>query len=143
MSNCVCDYLWSPSLESTVARFTKQNYHTASKKKNLPQTVEQIVSTIKTLRNIHCVVTYQRDGRPPIVNTLLESLNCYLIISASEKLEQATLIEYKKLHKSPEPELRSLGVELHYYPNIKRIFSTRGIKRRTIGERREAKKRHQ
>ena len=114
-SNWVYDYLSSPSFESCNIMLwhdlLKNTITTHPKMKNLLQTVEQLVSTIKTLRNIKCVVTCQRDGAPPIFNTLLECLNCYVIdvtmhiISASEKPDEATLTENKKLHQSPELEL--------------------------------------
>ena len=133
----------SKSSFCALARSTKQYYHIASVKKNLPKTVEELVFTIKTLRNKHCVVTYQRNGTALIFNILVDSLNCYVIISASQKLGEATLTEYKKLHQLLELEFRSFGVVLHYYPNIKRIFKARRIKRRTIGEIREAKRRRQ
>ena len=132
-SNWVYDYLSSPSLENrhiVLWHDLQNNTIRSHPKKNLPQIVEQLVSTIKTLQNIYCVVTCYKHGAPPMFNTLLESLNCYVIdvithiISASEKLDEPTLTEYKKLHQSPELELRSLGVVIHYYPNIKRIFKT-------------------
>ena len=123
-SNCAYDYLSSPSLESchiVLWHDLLNNTITSHPKKNLPQTVEQLVPTIKTLRNIDCVVTCQRDGAPTILNTHLESLNFYVvdvtthIISAFEKLEEATLSEYKKLHQSLDLELRLLGVVQRSY----------------------------
>ena len=65
------------------------------------------------------------------------------IISTSEKVDEATLTDNKKIHQLPELELRSLRVPLNYYPNIKRIFKTRGIERQKTGESGEAKRERQ
>ena len=154
-SNCVYDYLSSTSLESrhNVLLHDLLNYTITSlpKKKNLPQTVEQLVSTIKTLQNKHYVVTCRRDGTPPIFNTLLESLKRYVInvtthiISASEKLDEATLTEYKKLHQSPELELRSLGVAGLCYTtllpqHLANLLNKRNKKTNNSGKARSQKK---
>ena len=62
------------------------------------------------------------------------------VISASEQIDESVLAEYRRFHQHSDIELRTLATVLHYYPNIKRIFKTRGTKRRSAGERREAKR---
>ena len=130
--------LWHDLLNNTLTSH--------SKKKNIPQTVPQLIETLKSLQNLFCVVTCQRDGAPYIFEDLLKNLPCYVfdvtkhIISATEQLNNSIISQYKRLHQSADLELRSLSVILHYQTNIKRIFKTRGTKRRKASDRREAKK---
>ena len=81
-----------------------------------------------------------------IFDDLVKALDCYVIdvtkhvISASEQIDESVLAEYRRFHQHSDIELRTLATVLHYYPNIKRICKTRGNKRRSAGERREAKR---
>ena len=71
--NGIYDNLSTPSLESrhiVLWHDLLNNTITSHPRNNLPQTNEEHVSTIKTLQNNYCVVTCQRDGTPPVFNTL-------------------------------------------------------------------------
>ena len=37
---------------------------------------------------------------------------------------------YREIHQSPDLELRTFDVMLHDYPNLQKIYKTRGTKRR-------------
>ena len=121
--------LWHDLLNNTITSHPKNN--------NIPQTVDQLIATLKTIPNLFCVVTCQRVGAPYIFDDLVKALDCYVIdvtkhvIGASEQIDES-------VHS--DIELRTLVSVLHYYPNIKRIFNTRGTKRRSAGDRREAKR---
>ena len=104
-SNCVYDYLSSPSHEILQIvlwhDLLNNTMISHSRKKNVPQTVEQLASTIKILQNPYCVVTSQRERERSrlIFNTPLQSVNYYIIevtkhiISGSEQTDEATLTE--------------------------------------------------
>ena len=130
--------LWHDLLNNTITSHPKKN--------NIPQTVDQLIATLKTIPNLFCDVTCQRVGAPYIFDDLVKALDCYVIdvtkhvISASEQIDESVFAEYRRLHQHSDIELRTLATVLHYYPNIKRIFKTRGTKRRSAGERREAKR---
>ena len=117
------------------------------KKGNIPQKTEELIATLKTIPKLFCVVTCQRKGAPYIFDDLLNSLDCYVIdvtkhiISASEGIDESLIAEYRKLHQAADIESRTLATVLHYFPDFNRIFKTRGTKRRTAGEKREAKRR--
>ena len=131
--------LWHDLLNNTVTSHPK--------KKNKPQKVKELIETLRSIPNLFCVVTCQRESAPYLFDDLVRALSCYVIdvtqhvISASEQLDDSVIAGYRRLHQSPDLELRTLGVVLHYYPNINRIFKTRGTKLRTTKERREAKRR--
>lgn len=149
-SNCIYPYLTSSplsNLQLIIWHDLLNNTITSHPvKKNIPQTVPQLIDTLKSLPNLFCVITCQRDGAPHLFEDLFEALPCYVIdvtkhiISSSEQLDNSILSQYRLLHQSADLELRSLSVILHYQTNIKRIFKTRGRKRRNAGERREAKR---
>ena len=63
------------------------------------------------------------------------------IFSASERIDESLIAEYRKLQQAADIELRTLATVLHYFPDWNRIFKTRGTKSRTAGEKREAKRR--
>ena len=90
----------------------------------------------------------QRNCAPYIFDDLLNSLDCYVIdvtkhiISASERIDESLIAEYRKLHQAADIVSRTLATVLHYFTTSKRIFKTRGTKRRTAGEKREAKRRN-
>ena len=113
------------------------------KQNNVPLAIEELIATLQNLPNLFCVVTCQREGAPYIYDELVRTLDCFVIdlpkhiISASEQAEESVVAEYRKLHQSPDFELRTLGIILHYYPNINRIFKKRGTKRRSAKERRD------
>ena len=117
------------------------------KKKNTPQTVDELIETLKTIPNLFYVVTCQRKGAPYIFDKFVKAPKCYVIdvtkhiISASEETDELVLAEYREFHQYPDVELRRLASELHYNTDINRIFKTRGAKRQSAGERREAKRR--
>ena len=66
-------------------------------------------------------------------------MNCYVIdvtkhiIIAFERTDESVLAEYRKLHQHPGVDLRSLA-ELHYHPDIKRIFMARDAKLMSAGK---------
>ena len=99
--------LWHELLNNTLTSHPK--------KKNIPQTVPQLIETLKSLQNLFCVVTCQRDGDPYIFEDLLKALPCYVIdvtkhiISAIEQLNDTIISQYKRLHQSADLELRSLS----------------------------------
>ena len=64
------------------------------------------------------------------------------IISASERIDESLIAEYRKLHQAADIESKTLATVLHYFPDFDRIFKTRGTKRRTAGEKREARRRN-
>ena len=129
--------LWHDSLNNTITSHPKKG--------NIPQTIEELIATLKTIPNLICVVTCQRKGAPYIFYGLLSSLDCYVIdvtkhiISASERIDESLIAEYRKLHQAADIESRTLTTVLHFFPNFNRIFKTRGTKRRTAAEKREAK----
>ena len=102
---------------------------------------------MKTIPNLFCVVTCQREGAPYIFDKLVKALKSYVIdltkdiIRASEQTDELVLAEHRELYQYPDVELRSLASVLHYNTDIKRILKTRGTKRRSAGGRREAKRR--
>ena len=118
--------LWHDLLNNTITSHPKKN--------NIPQTVDQLIATLKTIPNLFCLGTCQRVGAPYIFDDLVKALDCYVIdvtkhvISASEQIDESVLAEYRRLHQHSDIELRTLATVLHYYPNIKRIFKTRGTK---------------
>ena len=130
--------LWHDLINNTITSH--------SKKENIPQTVPQLIESLKSLQNLFCVVTCQRDGAPYFFEDLLKALPCYVIdvtkhiISATEQLNDTIISQYERFYQSADLELRSLSVTLHYQTNIKRIFKTRGTKRRNTSDRRETKK---
>ena len=69
-------------------------------------------------------------------------IDCYTkhIFSASERIDESLIAEYRKLPQAADIELRTLATVLHYFPDFNRIFRTRGKKRRMAGEKREAKR---
>ena len=150
-SNYCLDYLTSTPLRNckVVLWHDLLNNTTTShpKKGNIPQTIEELIATLKTIPNLFCVVTCQRKGAPYIFDYLLNSLDCYVIdvtkhiISASERIDESLIAEYRKLHQAADIESRTLATVLHYFLDFNRIFKTRGTKRRTAAEKREAKRR--
>ena len=129
-----------------MARFIKQHNNIAPEKGNIPQIIEELTATLKTIPNLFCVVTCQRKGASYVFDNLLNSLDCYVIdvtkhiISASERIDESLIAEYQKLHQAADIESSTLATVLHYFPDFNRIFKTRGTKRRTAGEKREAKR---
>ena len=130
--------LWHDLLNNTIISHPKKG--------NIPQTIEELIATLKTILNLFCVVTCQLKGAPYIFDNLLNSLVCYVIdvtkhiISASERIDESLIAEYRKLHQAADIESRTLATVLHYFPDFNRIFKTRGTKRRTAAEKREAKR---
>ena len=131
--------LWHDLINNTITSHPKKG--------NIPQIIEELIATLKNIRNLFCVVTCQRIGAPYIFDDLLNSLDCYVIdvtkhiISASERIDESLIAEYRKLHQAADIESRTLATLLHYFPDFNRIFKTRGTKRRTAAEKREAKRR--
>ena len=131
--------LWHELLNNTITSHPK--------KSNIPQTIEELIATLKTFLDLFCVVTCQRKGAPYIFDDLLSSLDCYVIdmtkhiTSASERIDESLIAEYRKLHQAADIESKTLAIVLHYFPDFNRIFKTRGTKRRTAGQMREAKRR--
>ena len=124
-----------------------KNNNIAPEKRQHTQTVEELIATLKTIPNIFCVATCQRKGALYIFDDLLTLLDCYVIdvtkhiFSASERNDESLSAEYRKLPQAADIELRTLATVLQYFPDFNRIFRTRGTKRRTAGEKREAKRR--
>ena len=130
--------LWHDLLNNTITSHPKKG--------NIPQTIEELIATLKTIPNLFCVVTCQRKGAPYIFDNLLNSLVCYVIdvtkhiISASERIDESLIAKYRKLHQAADIESRTLATVLHYFPDFNRIFKTRGTKRQTAAEKRKAKR---
>ena len=85
--------LWHDLINNTIT--------SPPKKGNIPQTIEELIATLKTIPNLFCVVTCQRKGAPYIFDDLLNSLDCYVIdvtkhiISASERIDESLIAEYE------------------------------------------------
>ena len=79
--------LWHDVLNNTITSHPKKG--------NIPQTIEELIASLKTIPNFFCVVTCQRKGAPYIFDDLLNSLDCYVIdvtkhiISASERTDES------------------------------------------------------
>ena len=99
--------LWHDLLNKTLTSHPRN--------KNTPQTVDELIKTLKTIPNFFCVVTCQRQGAPYIFDKLVKALKCYVIdvtkhiICASEQTDELVLAEYRELHQHPDVELRSLA----------------------------------
>ena len=94
------------------------------------------------------IVFCQRTGSPNNFEDL-RTMDCPIIqvttdnLSKSEQRSEVLVEKYKALHQSSDFELRSLGVVLQYYPNLRKILKTGGTKRRTHEQRREAKRKRE
>ena len=92
------------------------------------------------------MVTCRRDGAPFIFQDSLNFPSCYKIdvtghiINSREQLDSDILLQQSQLPQSYDLEIRTLPVVPHYQKKIKRIFKTCERKRRTAGEKREAKR---
>ena len=132
--------LWHDLINNTITPHKSNNYQ--------PQSVNQLVASLKSLTNLFGIVYCQRTGSPNIFEDL-RTLDCPIIqvttdiLSKSEQRSEVLVEKYKALHQSSDLGLRSLGVVLHYYPNLRKILKTRGAKRRTHEQRREAKKKRE
>ena len=131
--------LWHDLLNNTITSHPKKG--------NIPQTIEELIATLKTITNLFCVVTCQRKGASYIFDNLLNSIDCYVIdvtkhiFSASERIDESFIAEYRKRHQAADTESKALATVLHYFPDFNRIFKKRGTKLRTAGEKREARRR--
>ena len=66
-SNYCLDYLTSTPLRNCKIVLWHDLINTITshpKKGNIPQTIEELIATLKTIRNLICVVTFQRIGAP-------------------------------------------------------------------------------
>ena len=130
--------LWHDLINKTITPLKSNNYQ--------PQSVNQLVASLRSLTNLCGIVYCQRTGSPNIFEDL-RTLDCPLIqvttdiLSKSEQRSEVLVEKYKALHQSSDLELRSLSVVSHYYPNLRKILKTRGTKRRT--QRREAKRKRE
>ena len=124
-------------MNNTIIPHNSNNYQ--------PQSVNQLVVSLRSLTKLCGIVYCQRTGSPNIYEDL-RTLDCSIIqvttdiLSKSEQRSEVLVEKYKALHQSSDLELRSLGVTLHYYPNLRKILKTRGPKRRTHEQRCEAKR---
>ena len=132
--------LWHDLINNTITHHKRNNYQ--------PQSVNQLVTSLKSLTNLCGIVCCQRTGSPIIFEDL-RILDCPIIqvttdiLSKSEQRSEVLVEKYKAIHQSSNLELRFLGVALHYYPNLRKILKTRGTKRRTHEQRREAKRKRE
>ena len=132
--------LWHYLINNTITPHKSNNYQ--------PQSVNQLVASLRSLTNLCGIVYCQRTGSPNIFEDL-RTLDCPIIqvttdiLSKSEQRSEVLVEKYKALHHSSDLELRSLGVVSHYYPNLRKILKTRGTKRRTNEQRREAKRKRE
>ena len=128
--------LWHDLVNNTITPHKSNNYQ--------PQSVNQLVASLRSLTNLCGMVYCQRIGSPNIFEDL-RTLDCPIIqvttdtLSKSEQRSEVLVEKYKALHQSSDLELRSLRVVQHYYPNLRNILKTRGTKRRTHEQRRQAK----
>ena len=131
--------LWHDLINNTITPHKSNNYQ--------PQSVNQLVASLRSLTNLD-IVYCQHTGSPNIFEDL-RTLDCPIIqvttdiLSKSEQRSEVLVEKYKAVHQSSDLELRSLGVVLHYYPNLRKILKTRGTKRRTHEQRREAKRKRE
>lgn len=113
--------------------------------KHRPLSVNELIRVLKTLKNLFAVIYCQRTGAPNIFNQLRE-LDIFVIdipshiLSKTEQLDTSIKAQYKKLHQSPDAELRSLAVVLHYHPQLNLIYRQRSSKPRPSKSRRRAKR---
>ena len=112
-------------------------------KRTISPKLSQLINTIDSISNLYCVVTCRRDGAPFIFEDLLNFPSCYEIdvtghiINSTEQLDSDILLQQSQLPLSYGLENRTLSVVPHYQKKIKRVFQTRGRKRKTAGERRK------
>ena len=117
--------LWHDLINNTITPHKSNNYQ--------PQSVNQLVASLRSLTNLCGIVYCQRTGSPNIFEDL-RTLDCPIIqvttdiLSKSEQRSEVFVEKYKALHQSSDLELRSLGVVLHYYPNLRKILKTRNTK---------------
>ena len=129
--------LWHDLINNTITSHKSKNYQ--------PQSVNELVASLRSLTNLCGIVYCQCTGSPNIFEDLRTS-DCPIIqvttdmLSKSEQRSEVLVEKYKALHQSSDLQFKSLGVGLHYYPNLRKIFKTRGTKRRTYEQRREAKR---
>ena len=132
--------LWHDLINKTIKTHKSNNYQ--------PQSVYQLVVSLRRLTNLCGIVYCQRTGSPNIFDDL-RTLDCPIIqvtndiLSKSEQRSEVLVGKYKALHQSSDLELISLGVFLQYYPKLRKISKTRGTKRRTHEQRREAKRKRE
>ena len=132
--------LWHDLINNTITPHKSNNYQ--------PQSVNQLVASLRSLTNLCGIVDCQRTGSPNIFEDL-RTLDCPIIqvttdiLRKSEQRSEVLVEKYKALHHASDLELRSLGVVLHYYPNLRKVLKTRGTKRRTHEQRREAKRKRE
>ena len=115
--------LWHDQINKTITLHKSNNYQ--------PQSVNQLVASLRSLTNLCGIIYCQRTGSPNIFEDL-RTLDCPIIqvttdiLSKSEQRSEVLVEKYKALYQSSDLELRSLGVVLHYYPNLRKILKTRG-----------------
>ena len=132
--------LWHDLINNTITPHKRHNYQ--------PQSVNQLVASLRSLTNLCGIVYCQRTGSPNFFEDLrtLDSPIIQVttdILSKSEQRSEVLVEKNKALHQSSDLELRSLGVVLHYYPNLRKILKTRCTKRTTHEQRREAKRKRE
>ena len=130
--------IWHDLINNTITQHPKHPEVT-------PLEVTCLLEKLRGLPNLFCIVYCHREGAPEIFDSL-RSLPCFIInitqhiLSPTEKSDNHIIEKYRKLHQSPDLELRTLSAILHHYPRIERLFKTRGQKRRNQVEKREAKR---
>ena len=132
--------LWHDLINKTITTHKSNNYQ--------PQSVNQLVASLRCLINLCGVVYCQRTWSPNIFEDL-RTFDCPIIqvttviLSKPEQRSEVLVEKYKALHQSSDLEPRSLGVILHFYPKLRKILKTRGTKRRTHEQRIEAKRKRE
>ena len=133
-------FLWYDLITKTITPHKSNNYQ--------PKSVNQLVASLRSLTNVCGIVYCQGTGSPDLFEDL-RTLDCPIvqvttdILSKSEQCSEVLVEKDKALHQSSDLELRSLVVVLHYYPNLRKILKTRGTKRRTHEQRREAERKRE
>ena len=116
--------IWHDLINNTISKHPKHPEVT-------PLEVTSLLEKLRGLPNLFCIVYCHREGAPEIFDSL-RSLPCFIvnitqhILSPTEKSDDHIIEKYRKLHQSPDLELRTLSAIIHHYPRIERLFKTRG-----------------
>ena len=114
--------MWHDLINNTITTHESNDYQS--------QSVNQLAASMRSLKNLCGIVYCQRIGSPNIFEDL-RTLDCPIIqvttdiLSKSEQRSEVFVEKYKPLHQSSDLELRSLGVVLLYYPNLKKILENK------------------